>query len=55
MSADLVFTQIASQSTTPPSGTASIYAKTDGKFYTMDDAGTETSQRLWGRSINPSR
>lgn len=40
---DLVFTKGSSPTIPPPTGTSSIYAKTDGLFYTMDDAGTETS------------
>lgn len=37
---DLVFTK-DDATPTPPTGTASIYAKTDGLFYTKDAAGTE--------------
>jgi hypothetical protein len=40
---DLVFTKGGSPSIPPPTGTASIYAKTDGHFYTMDETGTESS------------
>lgn len=39
---DLVFT-LDDSTPTPPSGTASIYAKSDGLFYTKDDAGVETA------------
>ena len=34
--------ELASTPATPASGTQSIYPKTDGKWYTLDDAGTET-------------
>lgn len=43
MSADFVFSLISSQTDTPPTGTSSIYFKTDGNPYTMNSSGTESS------------
>jgi hypothetical protein len=42
-SKEAVFKEIASSATTPASGKVYLYAKTDGKIYSKDDAGTETS------------
>lgn len=40
---DLVLTENSSSPSAPPSGTVSIYPKSDGNFYTQNSAGTESS------------
>ncbi len=42
------FTEQAATPATPPTGTQLIYMKTDGKFYRLDDTGTETEVGVGG-------
>jgi len=39
---DVIRTELASTPATPATGTQKIYCKTDGSWYTLDDAGIET-------------
>lgn len=52
--AHLQFAEQSSAPATPSSGIVKIYAKTDGRFYGVDDAGTEFEMVPMLRGAAPS-
>jgi len=51
--ASAVLSEQASSPSTPASGYGVVYAKTDGKLYFKNDAGTETDLTATGAGTNP--